>query len=362
MALYRCIGSNAESITPSNSSPVALTADVAVKPTSGGYAIASYNSVTPSNSSPVALTSGDIDKMGGAGYAIESYSSVTPSDSSPVSLTSGSIYKMGGSGKAVESITDVTPSNESPVALTSGDIDKINGNGYAISSYDSVQPSDTNAPLVRIGDIIRNGGYSGYLVRHSPTSVTPSNSSPVTLSNGNVYYMGGAGKAVASVTDATPGRRGSECPELYSGDIYKATSTGYFSTNRPEALNPSLSGTVVNQGLTKYFESRGYVYSTDMNTFKSGTFTASTSATKTVSLGFEPKYIATITFTSSNYLINIYNYDLGYAIYAGNTTYTTKYTLTNTTNNRINSISSTGFVFGKASSSNYTSVYYFALG
>lgn len=86
------------SVTPSNSSPAALTANTAVTPSANGYAIASYSSITPSNSTPVSLSSGSIYKPSASGYAISSYSSKTPSDSSPASVSSGAIIKASASG------------------------------------------------------------------------------------------------------------------------------------------------------------------------------------------------------------------------------------------------------------------------
>lgn len=61
-------GSTPTSITPSNSSPAALTANNPVNPTANGYAIESYSSKTPSDSTPPSVSSGDIVKMGGVGY------------------------------------------------------------------------------------------------------------------------------------------------------------------------------------------------------------------------------------------------------------------------------------------------------
>lgn len=63
------------SITPSNSSPVALSANTPVKPTASGYAISSYSSKTPSDSSPASVSSGAIIKASASGYL---YSTVQP--------------------------------------------------------------------------------------------------------------------------------------------------------------------------------------------------------------------------------------------------------------------------------------------
>lgn len=98
------------SVTPSNSTPAALTSGSAVTPTGNGYAIQSYTSVTPT-STPTSISSGDIVKIGGNGVIVDSVptpTSVTPSDSNPPSLTAnvpvtptaqGYLYESSGLGK-----------------------------------------------------------------------------------------------------------------------------------------------------------------------------------------------------------------------------------------------------------------------
>lgn len=81
MAFYRCMGGNGggttpTSITPSNSSPAAMSSGGVYQPTANGYAIASYDSKTPSDSTPPTVASGDIVKMGGAGYLYATESSL----------------------------------------------------------------------------------------------------------------------------------------------------------------------------------------------------------------------------------------------------------------------------------------------
>lgn len=58
---------SATSITPSNSSPAAMTANTAYKPSADGYAISSYSSITPSNDSPPAVGTSSLYKMSSAG-------------------------------------------------------------------------------------------------------------------------------------------------------------------------------------------------------------------------------------------------------------------------------------------------------
>lgn len=91
--------------------------------------------------------------------------------------------------------TAITPSNSSPASMTSGTLYTPSANGYAISSY---------------------------------SSVTPSDASPVSLSSGSIYKMSGAGKAVASVTDVTPSADGT----YFSSGIKKMSSSGYAYTSQ----------------------------------------------------------------------------------------------------------------------------------
>lgn len=131
------------SITPSNFSPVALTENTAVKPTTSGYAIASYSSVVPSSSSPATITKGEIYRATGNGYAISSYSSITPSNRSPVALTANS---------------SVIPT----------------GKGYAIASYDNLSSGLSNREYEYLysGNAFYRTEYgygSGYFYNDKPT-------------------------------------------------------------------------------------------------------------------------------------------------------------------------------------------------
>ena len=72
MAFYRCMGENGggttpTSITPSNSSPAAMSSGGVYQPTANGYAIESYSEITPTVDG--AEFSEGINKMSGGGYA-----------------------------------------------------------------------------------------------------------------------------------------------------------------------------------------------------------------------------------------------------------------------------------------------------
>jgi len=89
------------SITPSDSSPVALTANVAVKPSASGYAIESNpTAITPSTVG-AAVASGDMIRIGGSGYVVNPQSK-TPSDTSPVAIIGDQIVKATATGYFVK--------------------------------------------------------------------------------------------------------------------------------------------------------------------------------------------------------------------------------------------------------------------
>lgn len=112
-------------------------------------------SITPSNVSPIAITANSSVKFSRDGYAIQSYSSKTPDDSNPPSVSSGSIikvssysgylYKTQQSGVDISNIIDVATttiaqSTRKNAIYTVG-ISVINvknaSTGYAIRFYDS---------------------------------------------------------------------------------------------------------------------------------------------------------------------------------------------------------------------------------
>ena len=164
MAMYRCGSVSPTPITPSDSSPAALTSGTVYEPTASGYAIeSSPTSVTPSDASPVTLTSGDVIKLSGNGKAVASVTNLTPSDSSPANIFSGEIYKATTNGVAVGSVETITPSDSSPYQIGQGYVYTPTTGGYAIETMPYGEtPSDTNPPSVSNGDIVKMGG-AGYL-------------------------------------------------------------------------------------------------------------------------------------------------------------------------------------------------------
>ena len=306
MAIYksRQKGSGtATSITPSNVSPVALVADSAVKPTAAGYAIASYNNVTPSNSSPATLTSGDIDKMGGNGYAIQSYSNVTPS-STPASVSSGDIVKIGGSGVIVNSVptpTSITPSNTSPASMTSGGLYRPTANGAAISSYTSVTPSSTPAS-VSSGDIVKIGG-SGVIVNAvpTPTSITPSDTSPASMTSGGLYQPTDNGYAIEDYTAIEPSNASPAV--LVKNHMYQIQTNNGVAVQTLDNIAPSNSGQAMTSGYIYKALANGFVYPSRLpNIFAPNVQTviaSSTGGTTAIAVSQKPKYIVLATWNAA---------------------------------------------------------------
>ena len=155
-------------ITPSDSSPVAMAANTGYKPTTNGYAIANNpTSITPSNSSPVTISSGTIYKASGNGKAVETVQTITPTYGIEDTVQSGAIIRFGDSGvitKEIPTPSDLTPSNSSPATITKNGLYSATGNGYAISSYSSKTPSDTSPASVSSGAIIK-ASSAGYLYK-----------------------------------------------------------------------------------------------------------------------------------------------------------------------------------------------------
>lgn len=165
------VASATTSITPSNASPVAMSANTGYKPTTAGYAISSYNSITPSDISPATLYANGIYKIGGnGGKAVEDISGLMPSNSSPASVVVGKVYQATGAGKAIASYSSVTPSNYSPATLSSGSIYKMDGSGKAVASVTSKTPSDSSPASVTANSIIQPTA-AGYLVENVPIAL-----------------------------------------------------------------------------------------------------------------------------------------------------------------------------------------------
>lgn len=282
-------GTVATPITPSNSSPAQMTANVAVNPTANGYAIASYeeidvpsatyrypirpdmptisrvgalvgveqlhyHSVDPSNSDPDTISEGEIYKADRSGKAVASITDVMPS-STPTSVSMDDVVHIQGSGVIVDAMpptpTSITPSNNTPANIASGQTYIATANGRAIESYDGLTDTPMN---VSVGDFLRIAvagkaamlqtitpsntnppeidylrGYvpttPGYVVRNYD-SVTPS-STPEAVTAGDMVQINGSGVIVDSIPTPTNLVPSNSSPAtITSGETYKAMANG----------------------------------------------------------------------------------------------------------------------------------------
>lgn len=156
--------------------------------------------------------------------------------------------------------TPITPSNSSPASMTSGTTYEAQANGYAIASYSSVTPSNSSPVALSSGSIYKMGG-AGKAVA-SVTDITPSDSTPAALSSGTVYKAGGAGYAYATQQTSTSITPSNTSPAYMSANTkYTPTAVGYaISSYSSTSVTPTTSGTAFSSGWNR-MTSFGYAYS-----------------------------------------------------------------------------------------------------
>lgn len=319
------------SITPSNATPVALTADTPVNPTTAGYAIESYNTKTPSNATPAHLVSGEINKMGGTGYAIESYTTLT---NMPTTVSTGDMLRANGAG-SVSMLQTITPSNTNPPRVDySGGYTSPAIPGYVIQSYTAVTPSSTPTS-VSAGNMVQIGG-SGVIVDSIPTPayLLPSNSNPAAITNGGLYQATDNGYAISSYSSKTPSD--TSPASVSSGAIIKASSSGYlYKTVQPKVVT--------------------------------GSYTMTTSE-QTITCGFQPKYIMFTEYKNSNvFAVQIYDERRSTAnairgIKNSSSSSGVADLAIGSGNVRLTAITSTGFTIGAGDNNHTGTIYYVAVG
>lgn len=121
-----------------------------------------------------------------------------------------------------DATTPITPSNSSPASMTSGTGYKPTANGYAISSYANKTPSDETPASLSSGAIVKMGG-AGYAIE-SYRVINPNDAIPESLYAGEICKVANAGYAIGDVTSVTPSD--STPPSIQIGKIYKSTARG----------------------------------------------------------------------------------------------------------------------------------------
>ena len=283
---------------------------------------------TATTYTPLEMVSDGIDDVYDAGYAAggggSSATPITPSNSSPASMTSGTTYEAQANGYAVSSVTSVHPYSSSPTTatLTAGEIYKPDRNGYAIDSYYGFNFQNWDALTMNGGDMYLP--YSQCYAIPGYSTITPSDSSPVALTNERYYKMGAGGYAIAS---------------------------------NPTSITPSASGTYFSSGIKKMTAS-GYAYTSAQKRTASGIQAMSTSAQTKITCGFKPNYIMAYA-TSSTSLGLFYNKDISTTkSRALNSGGNADYNLGTSTGSVLYSVDDDGFTVNKATSAR--TYYWFA--
>lgn len=160
----------------------------------------------------------------------------TPADVKSGKTFYGSTYEKKTGTYVEPTINNITPSNSSPASMTANNNYKPSANGYAISSY-------TNVDLTTYGQQVRIGG--GILKVNIDTSEMSS-----------AYIVGGA---VDSVTPTADG-------EYFSSGVKNMTRSGWVYSEKP---TPSISKTTLwtNSSPSSSFSSKDVTLSQDIDNF-----------------------------------------------------------------------------------------------
>lgn len=251
--------------------------------------------------------------------------------------------------------TPITPSNSNPAQMTADNPVNPTANGYAIESYSEVSPSSAHPNEFTSDDIVRFRD-TGVIV-DSITSITPDNSDPPRLEAAKNYFSMSAGYAISGYQSITP--TNNLPTSIGSNGIYKPSASGYiiksYSQETPSDTSPAsvASGDIIRP------RANGYLYSTIQPKVATGTFTRTTSSNNTINCGFAPDMIFLIKGSGTTTTISAGDFRAAY--WNGwSTSYvvddyrsSSGYYLKNEPMSDFFTITSTGFVYAKASSSTY---------
>lgn len=160
------------SITPSNSSPATITSGSIYKASANGKAVATVTNVTPSSTPTSVSTNDIVKIGGSGVIvdSIPTPPSITPSNISPVALTANQAVKPTSSGYAIGSYDTVTPSDTNPPLLDYPYVYKPTGSGFLYSTPQPKVKVDTVTLSTSSNTAVNIGFNPKYICMYSPTS------------------------------------------------------------------------------------------------------------------------------------------------------------------------------------------------
>lgn len=137
---------------------------------SGTYTAPTIQSITPSDSSPVALATSGNYNPSTSGYAIKnSPSNLTPSSSAP-SISNGTIYKAGGGGYAIDNYTSISQAQLQNGVYFSSGFKKMASSGYAYSTQQKRTASGSVALSTSTSTKVTTGFRPKYVMAYSSSN------------------------------------------------------------------------------------------------------------------------------------------------------------------------------------------------
>ena len=231
--------------------------------------------------------------------------------------------------------------------------------GAAVTTADTVTKTLTPDP----GEF-----FSSVTINPTPSqtkSATPTTSSQdITPDSGNLLSKVTVGAIPSEYVIPTAITPSDSSPVSMTADAaYKPSTAGYAIASSPTSVSPSSSGTYFSSGI-KRMTSSGYACSSQPPKAAYGTATISTANAITINLGFKPKYLMARSTNANGdyYVTNIYDERIPSKFWLYASSSSNRYvSLPSSGTNQINEITNSGFTYGKGNTT-YPQLWYFAIG